>query len=158
FHNHFSSGFAPVLTVFPGDTVRTETVDAGGYDKDKVQRAPGGNPLTGPFYVVGAVRGDTLVVHFNRIRLNRDSAQSGTSLVSSPVEPDYVSEHKTEADLEGDWLLDRQKGIATLAKPSEKLKGFSVPLQPMLGCVGVAPRRHQAILSGNLGGYGGNLD
>jgi acetamidase/formamidase len=54
--------------------------------------------------------------------------------------------------------LDREKGVATLAKPSEKLKAFTVPLQPMLGCVGVAPRRSQAILSGDLGSYGGNLD
>jgi acetamidase/formamidase len=52
-------------------------VDAGGVDKDGKRRSLGGNPLTGPFYVEGAVRGDTLVVHFNRIRLNRDRAQSG---------------------------------------------------------------------------------
>ena len=64
FYNHFSGTFPPVLTVFPGDTIHTETVDAGGVDKDGVPRAAGGNPLTGPFYVAGAVRGDALVVPF----------------------------------------------------------------------------------------------
>jgi amidase len=158
FYNHFSGAITPVLRVQPGDTVRTETVDAGGVDKDKVRRAPGGNPLTGPFYVVGAVRGDTLAVHFNRIQLNRDSAESGTALEESAVEPHYASPEQSGPELEGNWHLDREKGVATLAKPSEKLKGFSVPLQPMLGCVGVAPPRRQAIGSGDLGPYGGNMD
>jgi acetamidase/formamidase len=31
-----------------------------------------GNPETGPFFVEGAMPGDVLVVHFTRIRLNRD--------------------------------------------------------------------------------------
>lgn len=35
--------------------------------------------------------------------------------------------------------LDREKGIAYLEQPTDKLKNFSVPLAPMLGCVGVAP-------------------
>jgi acetamidase/formamidase len=45
-----------------------------------------------------------------------------------------------------------------LAKPTDKLKDYTVPLQPMLGCVGVAPPRGQAILAGDLGNYGGNMD
>jgi acetamidase/formamidase len=158
FPNHFSATIDPALRIDPGDTVRTETVDAGGVDKNKVRRAPGGNPLTGPFYVNGAVRGDTLVVHFNRIRLNRDTAESGSSLMDSAVEPDYVTAEKKGEQVEGNWHLDVSKGVATLAKPTEKLKGFSVPLQPMLGCVGVAPRRRQTIGSGDLGAYGGNMD
>ena len=35
--------------------------------------------------------------------------------------------------------LDREKGIATPDNPSDKLKNFSVKLEPMLGCVSVAP-------------------
>jgi acetamidase/formamidase len=158
FYNHFSGAIDPVLRVFPGDTIHTETVDAGGFDKDQVQRAPGGNPLTGPFYIAGALRGDTLVLHFHRIRLNRDTAQSGSSLAPSALDPGYSTDAKAGDELEGNWHLDREQGLATLAKPSDKLRAFSVPLQPMLGCVGVAPRRRQTILSGNLGGYGGNLD
>jgi amidase len=158
FHNYFSGTIPPVLRIAPGDTVRTETVDAGGYDKKGVQRARGGNPLTGPFYIEGALRGDTLVVRFKRIRLNRDTANSGSSIMAGALEPDYLTEKKPVPDFDSSWRLDRERGVAVLAKPTDKLKAFTVPLRPMLGCAGVAPPRRQSILSGDLGSYGGNMD
>jgi amidase len=42
--------------------------------------------------------------------------------------------------------------------PSQQLAHFEVPLQPMLGCVGVAPSFGQSLRTVNLGAYGGNLD
>ena len=45
-----------------------------------------------------------------------------------------------------------------LAKPSEHLKNFRVKLQPMLGCVAVAPPDRQSFRSGWLGSWGGNMD
>ena len=158
FHRHFSGTTAPALRIFPGDTVHTETVDAGGVDKNGVHRSMGGNPLTGPFYIEGAVRGDTLVVHFNRIRLNRDYAQSGSSIVPTALNPGYIVDKRPVKDFDSKWTLDREHGVARLAKPTEKLKGFTVPLRPMLGCVGVAPGGNQTILAGDLGNYGGNMD
>src|SRR5262245_50114881 len=137
FHRHFSATIPPALRIFPGDTVHTETVDAGGVDKNGTHRSMGGNPLTGPFYVEGAVRGDTLIVHFSRIRLNRDWAQSGSSIVQSALNPGYVVDKRPVKDFDSKWTLDKEHGLARLAKPSEKLKDFTVPLQPMLGCVGV---------------------
>jgi len=59
----FSSTIEPVLRIWPGDTVRTRTVDAGGVDEKAKSRSLGGNPQTGPFYVEGAMPGDVLVVH-----------------------------------------------------------------------------------------------
>jgi len=38
FHRVFSDAIAPVLHIFPGDTVRTWTVDAGGVDSNNVRR------------------------------------------------------------------------------------------------------------------------
>src|SRR5215469_3895448 len=55
FHRHFSATIAPALKIFPCDTVHTETVDAVGVYKNGTHRSMGGNPLTGPFYVEGAV-------------------------------------------------------------------------------------------------------
>jgi acetamidase/formamidase len=158
FHNHFSGTIPPVLRLFPGDTVRTETVDAGGYDKGGVQRARGGNPLTGPFYIEGAIPGDTLVIEFTRVGLNRDTAKSGSSIVPIALEPGYLLNQKRVKDFDSTWRLDRELGVAKLAKPSENLKDFTVPLRPMLGCVGVAPGLGQSIASGDLGNYGGNMD
>jgi acetamidase/formamidase len=156
FHRHFAANIAPALRIWPGDTVHTETIDAGGVDKKGVNRSLGGNPLTGPFYIEGALNGDTLVVHFNRIRLNRDTAVSGDSVVPDAFEPSYRP--KSVEGFDSNWKLDREKGVAMLANPTENLKGFTVPLQPFLGCVGVAPYGHQDIRSGDLGSYGGNLD
>ncbi|HKF41238.1 MAG TPA: hypothetical protein VKB21_09105, partial [Candidatus Acidoferrum sp.] len=49
FYRQFSPKNEPVLTVAPGDTIHTTTVDAGGTDEKGVPRVLGGNPETGPF-------------------------------------------------------------------------------------------------------------
>ena len=48
FYRQFSPGNPPVLTIAPGDTVHTTTVDAGGADEKGVKRVLGGNPETWP--------------------------------------------------------------------------------------------------------------
>jgi acetamidase/formamidase len=158
FHNYFTSTVPPVLTIFPGDTVESWSVDAGGVDAQGQRRSPGGNPLTGPFYVEGAVPGDTLVVRFTRIRLTRDSAQSGQRVTPSALNPGYFAQQQNVPNFDSTWALDRQAGFAQLSKPTDKLKNYRVPLKPMLGCVGVAPPQAQSYRSGYLGTYGGNMD
>ncbi len=158
FHRLFSGSIPPAMHVNPGDTIRTSTVDAGGTDSKGVRRSLGGNPETGPFYVEGAMPGDTLAVKFNRIRLNRDSAGSGDRIVPSALTPGYFRDAKFDDKFSSEWKLDREAGIGTLAKPTDKLKNFRVKLQPMLGCVAVAPPADQAVRSGWLGSYGGNMD
>jgi acetamidase/formamidase len=158
FHRYFSGTIPPALHINPGDTIRTTTVDAGGRDATGKRRSNGGNPETGPFYVEGAMPGDTLVIKFNRIRLNRDSAGSGDRIVDSALNPGYVRDAKFDDKFDSEWKLDRENGFAMLTKPSEHLKNFKVKLQPMLGCVAVAPPDKQAVRSGWLGSYGGNMD
>ena len=158
FHRFFSGTIPPALHINPGDTVRTWTVDAGGVDPSGKRRSNGGNPETGPFYVEGAMPGDTLVVKFNRIRLNRDSAESGGRIVPDALGPGYFREAKFDEKFSSEWKLDREAGYATPAKPSEHLKNFRVKLQPMLGCVAVAPPDKQTFRSGWLGSWGGNMD
>jgi amidase len=158
FHRQFSGAIAPVLHINPGDTIKTTTVDAGGRDAKATPRSLGGNPETGPFYVEGAMPGDTLSIRFNRVRLNRDSAGSGDRIVPSAVEPWYFREAKFDEKFNSEWKLDREAGVGMLAKPTERMKNFKVKLQPMLGCVGVAPPANQAFRSGWLGSWGGNMD
>jgi acetamidase/formamidase len=158
FHRVFSEAIPPVLHLFPGDTVRTWTVDAGGTDSQGVQRSRGGNPETGPFYVEGAFPGDTLVVKLNRVRLNRDSAGSGDRIVGSALNTGYVERTKFNDKFDSNWTLDLEHGVARLKNPSEHLKNYTVKLQPMLGCIAVAPPGHQAMRTGFLGSYGGNMD
>lgn len=158
FQREFSSATPPVLHIFPGDTVSTWTVDSGGRDASGRARSVGGNPLTGPFYVENAWPGDTLSVHFTRVRLNRDSAGSGDSIVGSALDPYYFRDLKRVENFDSDWRLDRERGVAVLKNPTEKLKNYSVKLAPMLGCVGVAPPGGNSFRSGYLGSFGGNMD
>jgi acetamidase/formamidase len=158
FHHFFSDAIQPALHINAGDTVKTWSVDAGGTDPKGVRRTSGGNPLTGPFYVEGAIPGDTLVVHFTRIRLNRDSAISSPLIANGALNPGYVEQRKKVEGYNSNWKLDLQAGFASLAKPTETMKNYKVPLSPMLGCVGVAPPGGMRYRSGFLGSYGGNMD
>jgi amidase len=158
FYRQFSAANKPVLTVAPGDSVHTTTVDAGGTDEKSVARVYGGNPETGPFYVETASPGDTLVVRFTHLRLNRDWADSDDFLVGRAVDSDLAAKMK-DLGKSVRWHLDREHGVATPEKPAEHLKQYMVPLRPMLGCVAVAPGPAQAAPgSGDSGRYGGNMD
>jgi acetamidase/formamidase len=158
FHRVFSDAIPPVLHIFPGDTVKTWTVDAGGTDSKGVRRSLGGNPETGPFYIEGAFPGDTLIVKLNRVRLNRDSAISSSQIAGSALSPGYLQRTRYRNDFDSDWVLDRQNGVARLKNPTERLKNYTVKLQPMLGCIAVAPPAHQSFRTGYPGTFGGNMD
>ena len=147
----------PVMRLFPGDTVKTRTLDSRGHDRDGKPRAPRGNPLIGPFYVEGAMPGDTLVVHLPGAHQPRhrvsDQFDRHTALESGYLK----SMAKYESGFH-DWKIDAAAGIATVINPSDKLKPYSVKLSPMLGCIGVAPRGEETLGSGHLGPFGGNMD
>lgn len=158
FYRRFSAENKPVLTVSPGDTIHTTTVDAGGTDEKGVTRVLGGNPETGPFYVETAVPGDTLVVHFTRVRLNRDWAISDDGIVDRGLDSDWAAKMK-DTFKNVRWHLDLANGLASPETPAEHLKHYTIPLRPMLGCVAVAAGSAQAPPgSGDSGRYGGNMD
>jgi acetamidase/formamidase len=158
FELYFTSRVAPVLRIAPGDTVRTWSVDAGGVDAKGERRSQGGNPQTGPFYVEGAMPGDTLVVRLNRIRTNRNWAGSGSQVMSNAIEPNHGASLKWTSPFNSRWTIDAAAGIARLEKPPDLLKDFTVPLKPMLGCVAVAPTQDWAIRTTDSGRFGGNMD
>jgi len=158
FYRQFSPHNKPVLNVNPGDTIHTTTVDAGGNDEKGVPRVMGGNPETGPFYIESAEPGDTLVVHLVRLRLNRDWAMSDDAIVGRGLDSDLAVKMKDGGKVVR-WHLDPASGVATPEKPAEHLAKYSVPLKPMLGCVGVAPGLTNAPPNtGDSGGWGGNMD
>jgi len=158
FYRQFSPFNKPVLTISPGDTVHTTTVDAGGTDEKDVTRVLGGNPQTGPFYIETATPGDTLVVHLTRVRLNRDWAGSDDAVVDRGEDSDLAVKMKDTGKTVR-WHLDKERGVATPEKPAEHLTRYSVPLKPMLGCVATATRPAQAPpATFDSGDYGGNMD
>jgi acetamidase/formamidase len=158
FYRQFSPLNKPVLTINPGDTVHTTTVDAGGNDEHDVKRVAGGNPQTGPFYIQSAAPGDTLVVHINRLRLNRPSAGSDDSIVESALNSDLAVRMK-DTGKSIPWHLDLANGTASPRDPSEHLAHYTVPLRPMLGCIAAAPGPGGAPPpTGDSGNWGGNMD
>lgn len=158
FSNLFSADRMPVLTIWPGDGVRTSTIDSGGVDERGVTRALFGNPQTGPFFVAGAEPGDTLAVHIVRLTPNRDWADSLDTIVGRALGPSLVGK---AGDLGKPvrWALDRAKGVARPEGAAGALKDYQVPLRPMLGGIGVAPGFGSAPLStGDTARTGGNMD
>lgn len=158
FYRQFSPSNKPVLTISPGDTVHTTTVDAGGTDEKGITRVLGGNPETGPFFIESAMPGDVLAVHLTRLRLNRDWAISDDNIVPRGLDGDLAVKMK-DAGKTIRWHLDLARGVASPEKPSEHLANYSVPLKPMLGCVATSPQPSQAPPgTGDSGRFGGNMD
>ena len=54
------------------------------------------------------------------------------------------------------WILDKAKHIARL--DGNDIGGLELRLRPMLGCVGVAPARKEAVATSTPGPFGGNMD
>lgn len=151
----------PVLHVASGDTVLTTTVDARGADASGQPVTPGGNPMTGPFFVEGAEVGDTLAIHFDAIVPNRATGWTRKMVATNVVDPDYTPELPWPADDESalaTWHIDMDSNTATLEETATKLNGFSLALKPMLGCFGVAPKGGQAISTATSAEHGGNMD
>lgn len=158
YSNEFSATRAPVLTLWPGDSVRTTTLDSGGVDEHGVTRALYGNPQTGPFYIAGAVPGDTIAVHLTRLRLNRDYADSLDGIVPRALN---AAQAIKSADLGKPlrWALDPTRGTASPQQARGALSTFAVPLRPMLGGLAVAPGDGwPAMSTGDTGRNGGNMD
>ena len=158
YSNEFSPHRAPVLTIWPGDTVHTKTIDSGGVDESGITRALFGNPQTGPFFIVTASPGDTLAIRINSLRLNRGYADSLDTIVGRALGTRLAAD---AGDLGKPvrWKLDREKGLASLEKPTDRLKEFAVAVRPMLGGLAVAPGFGSAPIStGDTGRFGGNMD
>jgi len=157
--DHYRNTFGshePVLRINPGDTVITTTVDAAGVDEHGEQVAARPNPQTGPFYIEGAEVGDALVVRFDRISINRPDGWTNSSLANNVVDPGFVQELPRQPGI--DWKIDHEQGTVKPADPIPGLERLKLPIDPMLGSFGVAPRGGQAITSFTSGEHGGNMD
>lgn len=144
----------PVLRLAPGDQVETTLVDSAGADASGRPVTPRGNPQTGPFHVEGAEPGDTLVVHLDRIRPNRPRGHSAGVLAAGVVDPERVRTLPERRRVE--WAVDVAADRATPLDLG--LDHLRLPLDPMIGCFGVAPAGGEAISTATSGPHGGNMD
>ncbi len=146
----------PALHISGGDTVVTKTIDAWGTNAHGEQVAERPNPQTGPFYVENAEPGDTLQVRLDYLYPDREVGFSNSILAMHVVDPTFVFSLSKPKPV--DWRIRTQDNTAALITPIAGITNISLPLSPMLGCIGVAPEGGQAISSATSGPYGGNMD
>jgi amidase len=158
FYNTFSFAHPPALRIKPGDRVVTKTIDAGGTDWNDKLVASGPNPQTGPFFVEGAEPGDMLVVRVEKIETNRATAFSSSLLAPYAVDPTSINARVERDYRRATWRIDKTRGVARLDATDITSIPIELPLRPMLGCLGVAPPRKEAIATGTPGEFGGNMD
>jgi acetamidase/formamidase len=168
YHHVFSAHKEPLLRVKPGDTVITRTIDAGGKDFSSTVVSDIGNPLTGPFYLDGAEPGDSISVHLDSLRLNRNWGHSEYRLMPGVISPAaveklYKNEYKKDAVAPGrsnliPWDLDLKRQVANPRLLTGSGFKFDLPVKPMLGCIGVATPGETVLTSGPASSHGGNMD
>jgi acetamidase/formamidase len=155
----FSRDHAPVLTVDPGDTVTVGSLDASGYlarqrfpgeDRPRMIPEARGHCLTGPIEVRGAQPGDTLALRLLALR----PGDWGWTVAGGRDTP--VTRRLGLAEGPPSWLLWELDPDAGLGRTAE---GFTRPLAPFLGVMGVAPAEpgeHSTIPP--RASAGGNID
>ncbi len=168
FYGTFSHANPVIEHIKTGEVIFTRTIDCDGMDEKSELRSRLVNPLTGPFYVDGAEPGDALVVHFRKMRLNRNWGHSAFRLLLNAVTPEYVEKiypekYKLDAALKGrdelvPWDIDLEHATVHLREPVSQHARLEFPARPMLGCVGVAAPGDFIPTSLPSGSYGGNLD
>ncbi len=159
-------GAAPIMRVKPGTALRLWTEDAFNHALRSVADLSSEkvdlryvNPQTGPFWVEGAEPGDTIAVHFVDLTPARDWGVSAaipffggltgtdrTATLQDPL-PDTT------------WIYHLDRARSTVAFEARH-GDFSVelPVEPMLGTVGVAPAAGEVRTSLVPERFGGNMD
>ncbi len=153
----------PVATLRPGDTLETRTFDAFGNvirkPGDTMAMVKGDNPLTGPFAIAGAEPGDTLVVRF--LDLTVDSTRGVGALAPGfgALNTTSYTPMLNAALPEKIWFydIDARANQATFHALDSSFT-VNIPLQPFLGCIGVAPAGGEARSSIVPAEFGGNMD
>ena len=145
----FSKDHQPVLTVEDGAIVRIRTIDCYSNnlraDNDPRGEAPGPvnscNPATGPIYVTGAEKGDTLKVEI----LDIECDEYATMRVRPGV------------GFMGDRVTEKTTRCIPVKGSFAYLGGVTVPVDPMIGVIGVAPA-NEPVDTETPGEHGGNMD
>lgn len=145
----FSPDLEPALTVEQGDTVTFDTInsveDAVTTEADVVESVPAEvNGATGPVAVEGAEPGDVLKVTIEDVAVTEDI---GRVLVM----PEFGLQ-QDEA-----WIDSPRTRITDIDEETVNFGSLSVPLQPVIGTIGVAPKSetYSTLVPHD---HGGNLD
>jgi acetamidase/formamidase len=159
-------GVAPVRTVRPGTMLRLWTEDAFCGTISSTADLPSAalnmpfvNPQTGPFYVEGAEPGDTLALHFVSLSPARDHGASCTIPLFGGLTSTDRTATLQDPLPERTWIyeVDRDSWTVAFQAQASELR-LELPMDPMLGTVGVAPAAGEVRSSLVPDTFGGNMD
>ncbi len=163
----YTFGGAPaVRRVRPGSALRLWTEDAFGgrlrspddLSSEKVDLAAV-NPQTGPFHVEGAEPGDVLAVHVVSLEPARDFGASAAIPFFGGLTSTPRTATLQEALPDTTWIYDVDRAARTVACTARHSDlRIALPLEPMLGTVGVAPPGGEVRSSLVPDVFGGNMD
>lgn len=160
-------GAAPVATLRSGQILRTATLDCfcgrlrTVHDHASVVCDPRMlNPQTGPFWIEGAVPGDTLAVHFIQIEPREAWGVSTTVPLFGALTGTGLTALLQAPLPELTWIYGIDTAARTVRYEARHRAGFAVdlPLDPMHGTVGVAPDLGEVRSALTPGAWGGNMD
>lgn len=159
-------GAAPVASIKPGTVIDSWSFDCfGGRVKSTSDLSTQVcdprflNPQTGPFFVEGAMPGDTLAVHFVSIEPRFAWGVSTTVPFFGSLTSTGTTATLQAALAERTWIyeLDLADRLVRYAAADTDFTA-ALPLDPMHGTVGVAPALSEVHSSLTPGSWGGNMD
>jgi amidase len=137
FINDMSRQHAPAYSIEPGESVIVATLDCEGgrigRDGKRLPGPPCPNPATGPIEIMGAEAGEALAVNIQKI---------------VPADWGYIG---GGGDKSNYTIIDLKDGCAVYPW------GLRLPMNPMLGVIGLAPAG-EPVPTITPGNHGGNLD
>lgn len=159
-------GAAPAMSIKPGTVLRLWSEDAFNFALQSTADMPSKkldmryvNPQTGPFYVEGAEPGDTLALHI----VDLTPARSFGASTTIPFFGGLTSTDRTaflqEALPEATWIyeVDTERQMVGFQSRFGDLE-IALPLECMLGTVGLAPGANEVRTSLVPERFGGNMD
>ena len=159
-------GAKPIRNVKPGSVMRLWSEDAFNFALTSVDDLPSQkidiryvNPQTGPFYVEGAEPGDTLALHIVDLEPARDFGASSTIPFFGGLSATDRTAMLHDALPEATWIyhVDRAKNQVGFQSRFGNQE-FALPIETMLGTVGVAPPAGEVRTSLVPERFGGNMD
>ncbi len=149
----------PRLAIDPGEEVIVETEDAfSGQirregDRRDLQKMPHSNPQSGPIYVKGTKKGDTLAVKIEDIQPL--IGQGSTRIVSFW----YASKYDTDLTSKflGHDAVPHGTRVCPISDGKVHFGDFAIPYRPMIGTISTADPM-ESYLSWLPGPHGGNMD
>ncbi len=159
-------GAAPAMHIKPGTALRLWTEDAFNHALRSVDDRSSEkvdlryvNPQTGPFYVEGAEPGDALAIHLVDLTPARDWGVSAAIPFFGGMTSTDRTATMQDALPDTTWIyhLDSARRTVGFEARHGDLR-VELPLEPMLGTVGVAPPAGEVRTSLVPERFGGNMD